>query len=126
MRLGSYPCHLAAGSQAAKVYGKNKILERHRHRYEFNNHYKKILEDGGISFSGMNPESGLVEMMEVPKHPWFVTCQFHPEFKSKPFLPHPLFVGFVKAALQLSISKPPKKKPLPSRSSKGTLLSLNR
>ena len=105
MRLGSYTCQLAPGSQAAKAYEKTKIVERHRHRYEFNNHYKKILEEGGVTFSGMNPESGLVEMMEISKHPWFVTCQFHPEFKSKPFLPHPLFVGFVKAALQLSLSK---------------------
>jgi CTP synthase len=105
MRLGSYPCNLMPNSQAAKVYGKNKIVERHRHRYEFNNHYKKILEEGGITFSGMNPDSGLVEMMEITKHPWFVTCQFHPEFKSKPFLPHPLFVGFVRAALQMSATK---------------------
>ena len=105
MRLGSYPCHLVPGSQAAKAYGKTKIMERHRHRYEFNNHYKKILEESGISFCGINPESGLVEMMEIPNHPWFVTCQFHPEFKSKPFLPHPLFVGFIKAALQTALSK---------------------
>ncbi|NBX93311.1 MAG: CTP synthase [Proteobacteria bacterium] len=105
MRLGSYACELKMGSQAEKAYGKSKISERHRHRYEFNNHYKTILEDSGMVFSGMNPETGLVEMMEIPNHPWFVTCQFHPEFKSKPFLPHPLFVGFVKAAVGLSLQK---------------------
>lgn len=109
MRLGSYVCDLSPGSQAQKAYGKNKISERHRHRYEFNNHYKKILEEGGLKFSGMNPETGLVEMMEIPGHPWFVTCQFHPEFKSKPFDPHPLFVEFVKASLQASLPK--KKEP---------------
>jgi CTP synthase len=109
MRLGSYVCELSPGSQAQKAYGKNKISERHRHRYEFNNHYKKILEEGGLKFSGMNPETGLVEMMEIPSHPWFVTCQFHPEFKSKPFDPHPLFVEFVKASLQASMPK--KKEP---------------
>jgi len=115
MRLGSYACQLAPGTRALEIYGKNKIQERHRHRYEFNNHYKKILEDGGIRFSGMNPETGLVEMMEVANHPWFVTCQFHPEFKSKPFLPHPLFVGFVKAALQATSMKKKevKLKPIP-------------
>jgi CTP synthase len=109
MRLGSYVCELSPGSQAQKAYGKNKISERHRHRYEFNNHYKKILEEGGLKFSGMNPETGLVEMMEIPSHPWFVTCQFRPEFKSKPFDPHPLFVEFVKASLQASMPK--KKEP---------------
>lgn len=113
MRLGSYDCELLAGSQAAKIYGKNKISERHRHRYEFNNHYKKSLEQGGLVFSGLNPETGLVEMLEVPGHPWFVACQFHPEFKSKPFLPHPLFVGFIQAALKVhSVKALPKKKSL--------------
>ncbi|MFM8315087.1 MAG: glutamine amidotransferase-related protein, partial [Deltaproteobacteria bacterium] len=105
MRLGSYSCDLKPGSHAAKIYGKTKITERHRHRYEVNNHYRKALEDGGITFSGMNPDTGLVEMMELTQHPWFITCQFHPEFKSKPFLPHPLFVGFVKAALQQSLNQ---------------------
>ena len=105
MRLGSYSCDLKSGSHAAKIYGKTKITERHRHRYEVNNHYRKALEDGGITFSGMNPDTGLVEMMELTQHPWFITCQFHPEFKSKPFLPHPLFVGFVKAALQHSLNQ---------------------
>lgn len=105
MRLGSYECKIQKGSLAEKVYGKNQVSERHRHRFEVNNHYLKILEQGGLKFSGVNPESGLVEMMEVTKHPWFLTCQFHPEFKSKPFAPHPLFSGFVKAALALSTGR---------------------
>jgi CTP synthase len=101
MRLGSYECHLSSGSLAASVYGKKTIQERHRHRYEVNNHYRKVLEERGLVFSGVNKEMNLVEMMELKGHPWFLSCQFHPEFKSKPFLPHPMFVSFVKAALDL-------------------------
>lgn len=100
MRLGSYPCKLGSGTLAHKTYGKLEISERHRHRYELNNHYRKSLEEKGMKFSGVNTELGLVEMMELPDHPWFLTCQFHPEFKSKPFLPHPLFIGFIKASLE--------------------------
>ncbi len=100
MRLGSYACELKPGTLAHKVYAKKEIQERHRHRYEVNNHYRDTLEKAGMVFSGMNTEMGLVEMMELPKHPWFLTCQFHPEFKSKPFNPHPLFVGFVQASLE--------------------------
>ena len=127
MRLGSYTCELLPGSQAAKAYGKSKISERHRHRYEFNNHYKKILEEGGVTFSGMNPETGLVEMMEITQHPWFITCQFHPEFKSKPFLPHPLFVGFVKAVLHSSLGKKkePKPRPFPVKKKSGSSLRIS-
>lgn len=99
MRLGSYECKLASGSLASSVYEAKTISERHRHRYEVNNHYREILEKAGLVFSGVNPEMNLVEMMELPGHPWFLTCQFHPEFKSKPFSPHPLFVHFVKASL---------------------------
>ncbi len=99
MRLGSYACKLNSGSLAFKTYGKNTIQERHRHRYEVNNHYRKILEDKGMVFSGVNQELDLVEMMELQNHPWFLTCQFHPEFKSKPFQPHPLFTGFIRAAI---------------------------
>lgn len=110
MRLGSYRCKLSSNSLAHKTYGKAEITERHRHRYEVNNHYRKILEEKGLVFSGLNPEMGLVEMMELPGHPWFLTCQFHPEFKSKPFLPHPLFVGFVRAALA-SVQQRGKDKP---------------
>ncbi len=113
MRLGSYPCHLAAGSLAYKTYGLRQIAERHRHRYEVNNHYRGILEEKGMIFSGVNADLNLVEMMELGgKHPWFLTCQFHPEFKSKPFLPHPLFVGFVKAALDCAL-KGGREKPKP-------------
>ena len=99
MRLGSFLCRLMPHSLAAGVYGKKEITERHRHRYEVNNHYRQTLESQGMRFSGVNPDMNLIEMMELPEHPWFMTCQFHPEFKSKPFAPHPLFVGFIKASL---------------------------
>ena len=100
MRLGAWPCKLAAGTRAAKAYGEALISERHRHRYEFNNDYRKIFTDNGVLFSGLNPEKGLVEVMELADHPWFVTVQFHPEFKSYPTHPHPLFAAFVKASLE--------------------------
>ncbi len=99
MRLGSYLCQLTPKSLASKIYGTHKISERHRHRYEVNNHYRETLEKAGLVFSGINSELNLVEMIELPTHPWFVGCQFHPEFRSKPFEPHPLFIGFIKAAL---------------------------
>jgi len=99
MRLGAYACHLEAGSVAAKLYGQQEISERHRHRYEVNNAYRERLREGGLSISGVNRELNLVEMVELPNHPYFVACQFHPEFKSKPFAPHPLFSGFVRGAL---------------------------
>jgi CTP synthase len=100
MRLGSYKCRLKAGSLARKLYGTAEVSERHRHRYEVNNHYRALLEKGGLVFSGINEELNLVEMAELPTHPWFLGCQFHPEFRSKPFEPHPLFIGFVRAALE--------------------------
>lgn len=102
MRLGAYDCFLQPKSLAAKIYGSHKISERHRHRYEVNNHYREILASKGFVISGENRELNLVEMIELPQnsHPWFLGCQFHPEFKSKPFSPHPLFVGFIKAALE--------------------------
>lgn len=104
MRLGSYPCRLESGSLVSSIYGKQPtVTERHRHRYEVNNHYRKALEEAGLIFSGTHAESKLIEMLELKDHPWFVGCQFHPEFKSKPFSPHPLFVGFVRAALQHSL-----------------------
>ena len=121
MRLGSYACRLTAGSLAHKTYGKLLISERHRHRFEVNNHYKNILEEGGLKFTGLNPESGLVEMMEIPEHPWFLTCQFHPEFKSKPLLAHPLFAGFVKASLAAR-SGLRKETPKPGKKSKDAAL----
>lgn len=98
MRLGEYACILKPGTLSYDIYGTQKIFERHRHRYEFNPPYEKILEQHGMIISGKNPERNLVEMVEIPDHPWFVGCQFHPEFKSKPVRPHPLFVSFIKAA----------------------------
>lgn len=98
MRLGSYPCKLEPGSLASKAYGAELIHERHRHRYEFNNKFKDILAEKGMIFSGNSPDGSLVEIMELPDHPWFVGCQFHPEFKSRPMQAHPLFRDFIKAA----------------------------
>ncbi len=98
MRLGVYACQLKEGTKARELYGTEMIAERHRHRYEFNNAYRAKYEAAGMVFSGVNPELGLVEMIELNNHPHFVGCQFHPEFKSKPFAPHPLFAGFVAAA----------------------------
>jgi CTP synthase len=100
MRLGSYPCVLGEGSVAAKVYGKKKITERHRHRYEFNNAYRDVIQERGMRLSGVSPDGTLVEVVEIAEHPWFVGCQFHPEFKSRPLECHPLFRGFIRAALQ--------------------------
>lgn len=97
MRLGAWDCHLAPGSLVAKIYGRSDIQERHRHRYEFNNAYKEALEKEGLLATGHNPETGLVEVVELPGHPWFIGVQYHPEYKSTVASPHPLFVGFVKA-----------------------------
>ena len=99
MRLGAYPCKLAAETKAAVAYGKNEIDERHRHRYEFNNDYREVMAGKGLVFSGLSPDGELVEIVEYPEHPWFVACQFHPEFQSIPMRPHPLFSGFVGAAM---------------------------
>jgi CTP synthase len=99
MRLGSYACKLKEGTKARELYGAEIIQERHRHRFEFNNAYRTQFEEAGLVFSGANPDLGLVEMIELNNHPHFVGCQFHPEFKSKPFLPHPLFAGFIQAAI---------------------------
>jgi CTP synthase len=98
MRLGAYPCHISKNSLAAKVYGETKIRERHRHRYEFNNDYLKEFTEKGMIPAGINPESNLVEMMELKDHPWFIGVQFHPEYRSNVLNPHPLFIHFVKAA----------------------------
>jgi CTP synthase len=100
MRLGAYQCAIEPGSLAAKVYGKLEISERHRHRYEVNNAYREKMAQAGLIASGINTELGLVEMIELKNHPYFLGCQFHPEFQSKPFAPHPLFAGFIKAALE--------------------------
>jgi CTP synthase len=100
MRLGAYPCKLKAGTKAAEAYGSTEISERHRHRWEINNRYREQLEQAGMVISGVSPDGRLVEMIELPRHPYFVACQFHPEFKSRPGAPHPLFARFVKAALE--------------------------
>ena len=102
MRLGAYPCTLKEDTFAYKAYGEKEISERHRHRYEFNNAYKEKLEEKGLVISGISPDGSLVEIIEIKDHPWFVGCQFHPEFKSRPMDPHPLFTDFIKAALQHS------------------------
>jgi CTP synthase len=99
MRLGAYPCVLQNGTLAAQLYGKEKIDERHRHRYEFNNNYRAEFGAKGMVLSGLSPDSSLVEIIELKGHPWFLGCQFHPEFKSRPMSSHPLFRGFVEAAL---------------------------
>lgn len=100
LRLGSYPCTLAEGSVAHKEYGEINITERHRHRYEFNNFYRERLTDKGLVLSGVSPDGRLVEIVELPEHPWFVAGQFHPEFKSRPEKAHPLFAGFIRASLE--------------------------
>jgi len=100
MRLGAYPCDLAEGTLARRIYGTDSLSERHRHRFEFNNAFRKQLQDCGLGLSGINPESDLVEVVELTDHPWFLGCQFHPEFKSRPMEPHPLFESFVGACLK--------------------------
>ncbi len=99
MRLGAYPCILKEDSNAFRAYGIKEISERHRHRFEFNNEYRQSLEKGGLTISGTSPDNNLVEIIEITDHPWFLGCQFHPEFKSKPMKPHPLFRDFISAAL---------------------------
>jgi CTP synthase len=98
MRLGAQPCQLAVNSRAAHYYGAFLVHERHRHRYEFNNAYRKLFEAAGFVFSGNSPDGKLVEIVELPDHPFFIACQFHPEFHSKPSQPHPLFKGFIAAS----------------------------
>ncbi len=99
MRLGAYPCVLEEGSLAHEIYGQKEISERHRHRYEVNQKYLEALTAAGLKVAGMSPDGKFVEMVELPGHPWFLGCQFHPEYKSKPTAPHPLFVSYIKAAL---------------------------
>ena len=100
MRLGSQPTKLDRHSKAGEAYASDLVDERHRHRYEFNNVYRQQFEANGMRFAGTSPDGGLVEIIELPDHPWFVAVQFHPEFKSKPLKAHPLFAGFVGAAIQ--------------------------
>jgi CTP synthase len=106
MRLGSYPAELLPGSIVAKRYGQSHVAERHRHRYEVNNTYRERLEDAGLVISGMSPDSKLVEFIELPTdlHPYFVATQAHPELKSRPTRPHPLFVGLIEAALDRKLA----------------------
>jgi CTP synthase len=105
MRLGAYPCRLIPGALSEKAYGMIDISERHRHRYEFNNEFRARLEENGLSVSGTSPSGDLVEIVEIADHPWFLGCQFHPEFKSRPMDPHPLFSSFIKAASEYARSR---------------------
>ncbi len=107
MRLGLYPARLTPGSKAAAVYGQEVIYERHRHRFEVNNRYRQTLEAAGMILSGQSPDGRLVEIVELKDHPWFVASQFHPEFKSRPERPHPLFDGFVAASLAVRDGREP-------------------
>ena len=101
MRLGAYPCEILADSKVYNVYQKTNISERHRHRYEFNNSYKADFIENGMNASGINPENNLVEIIELENHPWFIGVQFHPEYKSTVENPHPLFVSFSEAAVNV-------------------------
>ncbi len=103
MRLGAYPCLLEEGSQAYAAYGQREVFERHRHRYEFNNDFREVLGGEGLRFTGLSPDKQLVEIIELADHPWFLGCQFHPEFKSRPMDPHPLFRDFIKYSLENAI-----------------------
>jgi CTP synthase len=100
MRLGAYPCRLTRGSRAAEIYGQPEVSERHRHRYEVSNKYRDLFVQNGMRLSGLSPDGQLVEIIELPAHPWFIGCQFHPELQSRPTRPHPLFAGFVAAAVK--------------------------
>jgi CTP synthase len=100
MRLGAYPCSLGEGTRARDIYGVPEISERHRHRFEVNNHYRDLLTEHGLTISGTSPDGSLVEMIEITQHPWFIAGQFHPELKSRPTRPHPLFASFIEAAAE--------------------------
>jgi CTP synthase len=100
MRLGNYPCRLVPGTMAYEAYGEDEVQERHRHRYEFNNEYREQLDKAGLVASGLSPDGSLVEICEIRDHAWMVGSQFHPELRSRPNRPHPLFVGFMGAALR--------------------------
>ena len=103
MRLGEYDCELSEGTKTYELYKEKNIRERHRHRYEFNNKYKEIFSDGNLIFSGINPQTKLCEIIELKNHPFFIACQFHPEFLSRPLKPHPLFLGFIKEASKTQV-----------------------
>ena len=105
MRLGAQPCVMTPGTRAAAAYNATEISERHRHRYEFNPEYRKEFSDAGMTIAGTSPDGGLVEIVELAQHPWFVAVQYHPEFKSQPHNAHPLFKGFIEAALQRRLQR---------------------
>ena len=105
MRLGAYPCDIKKDSKAFQAYNQEHVAERHRHRYEFNDRFKPDFEKKGFNAVGINPDTGLVEIMELVKHPWFVGVQFHPEYRSTVLNPHPLFIHFVKAAIDYKTEK---------------------
>ena len=100
MRLGSYPCKIERNSLCREIYKEDLIHERHRHRYEFNNDYRKFLKNSDLKIVGLSPDESLVEMVELKNHAWFVGVQFHPEFKSRPNRPHPLFLDFIRASMK--------------------------
>ena len=102
MRLGAYPCRLVTNTLAYESYQQEEVFERHRHRYEFNMKFKELLVEKGLVLSGLSPDGSLVEIIELHDHPWFLGCQFHPEFKSRPMNPHPLFREFIRASLKYS------------------------
>jgi CTP synthase len=105
MRLGAFPCRLARGSRVAEIYGVPEVSERHRHRYEVSNSYRDRFVEHGLRLTGLSPDGALVEMVELATHPWFVGCQFHPELKSRPNRPHPLFAAFIAAAARVKRSR---------------------
>ena len=111
MRLGAYPCVLKEGSLAEKTYGESRISERHRHRYEFNNEYLELFENNGMIASGINPDTNLVEIVEIPEHPFFIGVQYHPELKSTVERPSPLFVSFIAAAKEYNEQRNTVKEP---------------
>ena len=115
MRLGSQPTKLDRHSVSGKAYGADDIEERHRHRYEFNNQFRQQYEANGLRFAGTSPDGGLVEIVEIPDHPWFVAVQYHPEFKSKPLKAHPLFAGFVGAAIERKAERKSTEQPVVSQ-----------
>jgi CTP synthase len=118
MRLGAWPCVLKPGSKAHRAYRREVIQERHRHRYEVNNRYRDALAAGGLLLAGLSPDEHLVEMVEVPGHPWYLGCQFHPELKSRVFKPHPLFRDFVRACMRQVEGTPPSR-PSPAAAGEG-------
>jgi CTP synthase len=124
MRLGRYPCRLKEDSKCRALYGDSTIFERHRHRFEVNNDYREQLQKAGISFAGVSPDNRLVEMIEMPEHPFFIGCQFHPELKSRPDNPHPLFVGLVEAAIKRKDQDPAPISESKTRRSSGITLSI--